>query len=308
MTLAPLALPVAGDTPLHRIRVGAVEVYPLLQVRYRADPTLFFPDIATWPVDPDAWYWRAPYLDEGRLTIDMGGFLLRTPDRAILVDLGVGDGKRRPNPNFDDRHDQWLSTLSRTGTPPERIDTVVFTHLHIDHVGYATTRVDDRWLPTFPAADHLVSRDELRYWSSPSSRAQLERLGDYIADSVLPLDDAGVLTPVDADHVITDEVRLVPAPGHTPGNVCVEIRSHGRRAVFAGDMIHHALQLAFPEHSTDYCVDDDLATRSRRALLESMAPDDLLFPAHFPGGLPGRVRPDGAGGFQYEVVAGEVLA
>jgi glyoxylase-like metal-dependent hydrolase (beta-lactamase superfamily II) len=244
----------------------------------------------------------------GRLAIDMGGFLLRTPDRAILVDLGVGDGKQRPNPNFHKRSDDWLPALARTGTDAERIDTVVFTHLHIDHVGYATTRSGDGWAPTFPAATHLVTQEELAYWDSPSSRAQLTRLGDYIADSVRPLERAGVLAVVPSDHEISEEVRLFPSPGHTPGNVCVEIRSRGERAVFSGDMIHHAIQLAFPQHSTDYCVDEELATRSRLDLLESMSADDLLFPAHFPGGLPGRVRPDGAGGFHYEVEPGEVLS
>lgn len=307
MTLAPLAIPRAPDAAQHRIRVGAVDVYPILQLHYLADPAMFFPGIRSWPIDPQAWYWQEPYVVDGRLAIDMGGFLLRTRDRAILVDLGVGDGKQRPNPHFDHRADDWLRTLARAGTGADSIDTVVFTHLHIDHVGYATSRVGDRWVPSFPGASHLVTSDELAYWDSASSRAQLSRLGDYIADSVRPLEEAGVLTAVPADHEITDEVRLFAAPGHTPGNVCVEIRSEGERAVFAGDMIHHAVQLAFPQHSTDYCVDEELATGSRRHLLEGMGPDDLLFPAHFPGGLPGRVRPDGAGGFRFDVEPGEVI-
>lgn len=307
MTLAPLALPLAPDHARHRIRVGAVDVHPILQLHYRADPTLFFPGIRTWPVDEAAWYWREPYVVDGRLSIDMGGFLVRTRDRAILIDLGVGDGKERPNPNFHERNDGWLRALTRTGTDAADIDTVVFTHLHIDHVGYATTRAGGTWLPTFPGATHLVTREELDYWDSASSRAQLTRLGDYIADSIRPLEAAGLLAAVASDHEISDEVRLFPSPGHTPGNVCIEIRSEGERAVFSGDMIHHAVQLAFPQHSTDYCVDEDLATESRRRLLDGLGADDLLFPAHFPGGLPGRVRADGSGGYSYDVEPGEVL-
>ena len=307
MTLAPLVLPPRSVDPIRRIRVGAVEVMPVLQLRYRVDPSLFFPDVASWPIDEDAWYWRAPFLDDGRLVVDMGGFLLRAGDRTILVDAGVGDGKPRPNPNFAGRTDGWLERLERAGAHPDEVDTVVFTHLHIDHVGYATTRADEAWVPTFRNARHLVTEAELAFWSSAEAQAQRRRLGDYVADSVLPLRDAGLLSIVEPDHRLTDEIRLVAAPGHTPGNVCLEIRSQGQRAVFSGDMIHHPLQLAFPDRSTDYCVDGDDATRSRRRLLEGLGPDDLLFPAHFPDALPGRVRADGRGGYRYETVAGEVV-
>jgi glyoxylase-like metal-dependent hydrolase (beta-lactamase superfamily II) len=108
---------------------------------------------------------------------------------------------------------------------------------------------------------------------------------------------------VEPDLRICDEVRLVPAAGHTPGNVCVEVSSEGQRAVFAGDMVHHALQLAFPDRSTDFCVDARGASEARQALLREIADRDvLLFPAHFPNSLPGRIRTDPAGGYRYETL------
>jgi glyoxylase-like metal-dependent hydrolase (beta-lactamase superfamily II) len=85
--------------------------------------------------------------------------------------------------------------------------------------------------------------------------------------------------------------------------VCVEVSSQGRRAVFAGDMVHHALQLAFPERSTDFCVDAGAASEARQELLREIADRDvLLFPAHFPNSLPGRIVTDPAGGYRYEMV------
>lgn len=307
MMLSPLVLPRRDDEPVRRIQVGNVAVYPVLQLRYRTDPSLFFPDIEHWQTEPDAWYWSEPFVDDGRLVIDMGGFLLRTPNRAILVDAGVGNGKARPNPSFDHREDDWIAALAATGTTADQIDTVVFTHLHIDHVGFATTWTGTHWVPTFSNATHLVTAQELGYWTGRSSGSHTRRLGDYVSDSVLPISDAGLLSVVSPHLELTDEIRLFPAPGHTPGNICVEIQSQGQRAIFTGDMIHHALQLAFPEHSTDYCIDADQATDSRRQLLQSLGPGDLLFPAHFPDTLPGRVAPDGRGGFTFEPVAGEVI-
>jgi glyoxylase-like metal-dependent hydrolase (beta-lactamase superfamily II) len=295
-------------TAERRVRIGAVTVTPVVQLHYRVDPLRFFPDLDLAAIDEDAWFWRPPYREDGMLVIDMGGFVVRTPGRTLLVDAGIGNGKRRPNPLFDGRDDDWLAALHRAGAPPEEIDTVVFTHLHVDHVGFATRFDGAAWVPAFPNARYLTTAAELTHWTSAAAAGDRARLGDYLTDSVLPLRDAGVLDLVEPDLRICEEVRLRPAPGHTPGNVCVEISSHGERGVFAGDMVHHALQLAFPDRSTDFCVDACGATAARQELLRDIADQDvLLFPAHFPQSAPGRVVTDPAGGYRYEVVEGDPL-
>lgn len=286
-----------------QVRVGAVTIAPVVQLHYRVDPLRFFPDIDTATIDEGAWYWRPPYREDGFLVIDIGGFVVRTPHGTVLVDAGVGNGKTRPNPNFDGRDDDWFAALHQLGAAPEEVDTVVFTHLHVDHVGFATRFDGSAWVPAFPNAEHLTTAAELEYWTGESADGDLTRLGDYIGDSVLPLRDAGVLRIVEPDHRICPEMRLVPAAGHTPGNVYVEVSSEGQRAVFAGDMVHHALQLAFPERSTDYCVDQARASAARQELLRDIADRDvLLFPAHFPNSAPGRVVTEPAGGYRYEMV------
>lgn len=307
MTITPMARTRDATAPLRRIDVGAVSIHPLVQLHYRVDPARFFPGIAEWSLDEEGWYWHAPYIESGALVIDMGGFLVRTPDRVILIDAGVGNGKSRPNPNFDHRNDDWLGLLTQLGLTVDDVDTVLFTHLHVDHVGFATTWVDGQWRPTFPHARYHTTAAELEYWTSPAATVEMTRLGDYIADSILPLQAAGVLELSPPELVVSEHVRLIPAPGHTPGNVCVEVRSEGRRAVFAGDMIHHPLQLAFPQRSTDYCIDDVGAASARERLLNSMGPDDLLFPAHFPGSIPGRVSADPTGGYRFAPDGGETV-
>jgi glyoxylase-like metal-dependent hydrolase (beta-lactamase superfamily II) len=295
-------------TPLRRVRVGTVTITPLVQFHYRVHPLRFFPDLDLSTVDEDAWYWRPPYCEDGFLVIDMGGFVVRTPERTVLVDAGVGNGKSRPNPLFTGRDDAWFAALHRAGVTPDEVDTVVFTHLHVDHVGYATRFDGSTWVPAFPNARHLTTAAELAHWTGGSAAGDVARLGDYVGDSVLPLRDAGVLDLVEPDLRLCAEIRLVPAAGHTPGNVCVEVDSAGQRAVFAGDMVHHALQLAFPERSTDFCVDQAGASEARQALLRDIADRDvLLFPAHFPDSAPGRVVTDPAGGYRYEMVEGEPL-
>jgi len=285
--------------PLHEFRVGSISVVPLVQFHYRVDIERFFPDAADWPLDRSAWYWQEPYVAGEQLVIDMGGFLVRAGDRTIIVDAGVGDAKTRPNPEFDSRHDDWTGLLGPLGIAESDIDTVLFTHLHVDHVGNATRRDGDVWVPAFPRAEHFVAAAEIDYWTGPGAQGDLDRLGNYLQDSILPLREAGVLTTTTGDYEVAEGVRVVERPGHTPGNVCIEVESDGARAVFVGDMVHHAVQLAFPEWSTDYCVEYEQAATARRALLSDLGPDDLLFAAHFPGSNPGRVRPTAGGGFRY---------
>jgi glyoxylase-like metal-dependent hydrolase (beta-lactamase superfamily II) len=276
------------------VGIGDITIVPLVQLRRAMPPQRLFDQI-----DPDAprdgWYWRDPYVTpSGDLVLDMGGFLVRTPTATLLVDCGVGNGKNRAVEAFHHRADDWFGRLRSAGVERADVDLVVFTHLHGDHVGYATTLRDGRWEPSFPNARHLVTAAELEFWTGPGAAGQLARIGDHVADGVRPLLDAGVLDLVPPDHEVAAGVRLVAAAGHTPGNVCVEVRSGGDRALFCGDMVHHAIQLAYPEWSTTFCVDRPAATAARRRLLADAAGSGaLLVPAHFPGCLPGRVTRSG---------------
>jgi glyoxylase-like metal-dependent hydrolase (beta-lactamase superfamily II) len=278
--------------------LGDVEITPLVQLHRVMRPLVYFDELAEEETERTGWYWRPPYAeaDSGDLGLDMGGFLLRTGERTILVDTGIGNDKDRPVDAFHHRHDDWLGALAKAGARPEDVDTVVFTHLHVDHVGYATSLVAGQWVPTFPRARYLTTAAELEFWGGPDVAGQYARLGDYFSDSVRPLLDAGVVDVVPPDHDVAPGITLTPAAGHTPGNVCVDVRSAGARAVFCGDMVHHPLQLAHPSWSTNFCVDKPGAAVARERLLAEVADTDtLLVPAHFPGSMPGHVVRSGAG-------------
>ncbi|GGM07303.1 MULTISPECIES: MBL fold metallo-hydrolase [Micromonospora] len=279
------------------IRIGDVTIHPLVEEpRYLAAPHVFFPQLDEDPQPADAWYLQPPHVDAatGQIVLNIQPLLVLTGDRVILLDTGGGNGKVRTSPGFHLRQRPFWDNFSRLGLTPDDVDTVVLTHLHVDHVGFATTADGDGWVPSFRNARYLLTRQEFDFWTGPGGRAGLERTGDYVADSVLPLHTAGVLDFVAPDLTLTPEVRLVPAFGHTPGNLFVEIASRGERAVYAGDGIHHAVQLAHPEWSTRYCVDGHGSAAQRRALLDSIADTaTILIPAHFPVPTAGRVVRDG---------------
>ncbi len=103
-------------------------------------------------------------------------------------------------------------------------------------------------------------------------------------DSVLPVLEAGQVDLVDDGHEVTHGISITPAPGHTPGNIVIELNDNKCRAVMSGDTIHHPVQIERPEWSSNFCLDPLESATTRQALLERLADQDvILLPAHFAG-------------------------
>ena len=164
-------------------------------------------------------------------------------------------------------HTSFLADLEQAGFPRESIDYVLCTHLHVDHVGWNTMLVDDRWIPTFPHARYLIGRKEWEHWSVDQSKF----VKDPIDDSVRPVIDADLAEFVEPDHKLTDEVWLESTPGHTPGHFSVRISSGGHDAVITGDLMHHPIQFLHPEWNCGADSIPEMARATRRAFIERYA-------------------------------------
>lgn len=237
--------------------------------------------------------WLAPHFmdDEGRLIMSIHALILETPDVTIIVDTCLGNDKPRDIPNWNMLQGPFLEDLVEAGYPRETIDTVLCTHLHVDHVGWNTMLVDDKWVPTFPNARYLMAEKEYQYWTEEADQGEY---GDVIADSVLPVFDAGLVDLVPMDYQITDEICLEPTPGHTPGHVSVHIKSQGEEALITGDCFHHPCQIARPEWSSsaDYNAEDGIVTRN--SLLRKYTDEPILIiGTHFATPTAGYLKRDG---------------
>lgn len=237
--------------------------------------------------------WLAPHFmdDEGRLIMSIHALILETPDVTIIVDTCLGNDKPRDIPNWNMLQGPFLEDLIEAGYPRETIDTVLCTHLHVDHVGWNTMLVDDKWVPTFPNARYLMAEKEYQYWTEEADQGEY---GDVIADSVLPVFDAGLVDLVPMDYQITDEICLEPTPGHTPGHVSVHIKSQGEEALITGDCFHHPCQIARPEWSSsaDYNAEDGIVTRN--SLLRKYSDEPILIiGTHFATPTAGHLKRDG---------------
>jgi glyoxylase-like metal-dependent hydrolase (beta-lactamase superfamily II) len=206
--------------------------------------------------------------DEVMLRIQV--FLIEIGGRLVLVDAGVGDNKERPNrPTW---HRRSTDFLARLGVPPEDISLVLFTHLHADHVGWATRLHGERWVPTFPRARHVVTEAEYAHWAA-------QRYAP-VMDSIEPLREAGLLDLVPPGHAPIPGLRFRPLPGHTPAQAGVLIEAARERVLLSADVLHHALQLAAPQIVSAFCSSPDEARATRAALLEEAAEGLGLVTAH----------------------------
>ncbi len=242
--------------------------------------------------------WLEPdFATADRLLLSTHSFGITLAGVRVLVDTGIGNGKTRANSAWHNLDTLYLDRLDAAGYAPETVDLVILTHLHADHVGWNTRLTSTgQWEPTFPHARYLVARAEDNYWSGADmddSRRQM------FTDSVEPIRAAGLLDTIDVPEKglnILDGLRVVPRPGHTPGQLSVHLASGTHAAVISGDTLHHPVQLADHHLCSSVDIDPAQAVRTRRALLTEIADTDtILFGSHFPSPTAGTVVTDGHG-------------
>jgi glyoxylase-like metal-dependent hydrolase (beta-lactamase superfamily II) len=237
--------------------------------------------------------WLAPHFadENGRLKGEIKGFVVETPTKRIMVDTCVGNDKDRPNiPNWDKMQTHFLKELQGAGFPRESFDVVLCTHLHVDHVGWNTLRVGEKWVPTFPNARYLIAEEEYNHWCEDDEEDQAQ----VMSDSVEPVFQAGLADLVSLDHRVCDEVCLTPTVGHTPGHVSVLIESGGETAIISGDFVHHPCQIARPHWASTADSDQYQSTKTRESVFADLAgTPTLLIGTHFAAPCAGRIVRDG---------------
>ncbi|MBV1906016.1 MAG: MBL fold metallo-hydrolase [Pseudomonadales bacterium] len=272
-------------------QIGNVRITKIVEEDNPVPGKFVLPDATPDKVREIPWLSPNFITPEGWLKMSIHALIIETQGKKIMVDTCLGNDKPRPNKAWAMRKGPFLDDLASAGHPRESIDYVICTHLHVDHVGWNTMLVNDKWVPTFPNARYLFARKE---WEAWKEEGDSEHFGPVLADSVQPVIDAGLADLVEWDHKINDEIWLEPTPGHTPGHVSVRISSGGENAVITGDMTHHPCQLARPEWSCFADSDAKKAIQTRWDFYAGLAgKPTLVIGTHFSPPTAGHIVKDG---------------
>lgn len=286
-----------GELEIHRAIESEVPIF---------DTFTFFPDATREVVEANKDWLMPRYIDPKTIEVILciQSYVIRTSHHTILVDTCVGNHKSRPaRPSWHMQNSPFIEELGSVGVRPEEVDFVLCTHLHVDHVGWNTKLLDGRWVPTFPNAKYIFSRNEFELWAARYEKGETVPVPLVYEDSVLPIVEAGQAIIVEDTHQIDDGMWLEPAPGHTPGHVMLNLKSGEETALMSGDVIHHPLQLIRPEWSSRACEDPHLSAVSRTKMLERVADTNtLLCPAHFGSPTMGHVISHATDGFRYRLI------
>jgi glyoxylase-like metal-dependent hydrolase (beta-lactamase superfamily II) len=217
--------------------------------------------------------------DNGQFAFPYNCLLIRAGRRIALVDTGMGAEEAR---HSGEPAGQLMDSLAGSGITADQVDLVIISHAHSDHIGGLTVPAGGRRVPVFTGARHYFWQAEWDFWTSERGLAQVpEDLADAARMHLPPVRQAGLVELVSEETEVLPGVRLLPAPGHTPGHLVVALTSGHDGALYLGDAIIDEANLAHPGWVSMVEWDPSMAIATRTALIDkAIAENRLLIAFH----------------------------
>jgi glyoxylase-like metal-dependent hydrolase (beta-lactamase superfamily II) len=213
---------------VHRTTIGDFELTIVSDGKYLLDGGAFF-----GVVPKVMWAKKVNVDDKNRVLTGLNSLLVRTGDRNILIETGIGNKLSERMIRFYGQPAELLDNMSAGGVSPEDIDIVINTHLHFDHCGWNTIRTNDRIVPTFPKAKYYVQEGE---WKHACRQFERDRIS-YITDNYDPLINTGQMELLRGDREIIPGISVRVFRGHTAHMQAVIIAGSGRKVCYISDLI-----------------------------------------------------------------------
>jgi glyoxylase-like metal-dependent hydrolase (beta-lactamase superfamily II) len=271
--------------PESRLSVGNVEILSItdIDVDFPIPLTQVFPDVPLEAWAPYKQRYPEVFIGPDHCRVHFGGFLLRSQGRTILVDTGLGSNATNPGTVAafgGGEEGRLLPELQAAGVHPEDVDTVFFTHLHPDHVGWNLIRGGANPRPTFPRARYVTHQADWNTFRTPEVQEHFPF--QYWEETLGPLENLGVLDLLSGEQALTSEITALPTPGHTPGSMSLAMASEGQHALIIGDVTTNPAHVAEVDWVCAFDMDPALAVETRRQMLDrAEAENARLIACHF---------------------------
>ena len=246
-------------------------------------PTAMYPTSSE-----EGWEKYAQLLDDqGRIVVSIGGFLIQTGNEKILMDLGFGP-MTIDFPGFGPfMGGQYMESLAQTGVTPDQITQVVYSHLHLDHVGWTSQEVNGKRVLSFPNARHLCTQADWDFWIGDESG-----MGPSLETVVAPLKE--VIQFVSGGDKLAPGLTVLSTPGHTPGHISLRIDAGNDASndvvYLIVDLLHSAVQFSEADWHVAFDIDPALGRKTREGIYAEISkPNVLIADGHFSGNVFGRL-------------------
>ena len=271
------------QAPMRSVTVGANTVTFLPDGGGMVVPTAIFPASTA-----EGWLSYPSLLDEdGRFVTSIGGFLIKAGDKLIAVDTGFGP-MTVEFPGFGPfSGGHYQKSFEATGYKREDVTDVIFTHLHLDHVGWTTIEVDGQRELMYPNARYWCAQAEWEFWHGGDNP-----VGPHPEFVQKPLEN--IIQFVGDGAEIAPGVKVISTPGHTPGHLSLVVEGGDERLFLTADVFHGAAQLSEPDWSVAFDNDPAAARATREALYPELTkPNTICVVNHFSNEVFGRIIPAG---------------
>ena len=286
------APPVAVQGPgVHRTKVGSFQVTALY------DGTWFLPidgkfvrnasGMAVNRALADA------FLPPRIMPISFTALLVNTGTKLVLIDTGTAG-------QVVDTAGVMIDNLSVAGVTPDKIDTILISHFHPDHIDGIKTKEGAK---VFANAEILVPEPEWAYWMNDANMAGVAKpVQRYFLNAKRIFGDiANEVRRFKPGAEIVPGITSIPAYGHTPGHTAFAIHSGNQSMLAMSDTVRNPYLFArYPDWQPIFDMDGTLAVKTRRRMLDRAVADRMLVEAyHFPFPASGHMVKRGAG---YELI------
>ncbi|MGR9343815.1 MBL fold metallo-hydrolase [Rhizobium leguminosarum] len=153
-------------------------------------------------------------------------YLVEDGERRILIDAGAAGSIGQTG--------QLPQALAAIGLKPDKIDAVIVTHMHQDHMGGLVLGGKNN----YPGAELYIDRRDITHWTDPAKRSGAP---EYLQTSFRMAEEVVRLYPrlqaIDGEREIMRGVSIVDLTGHTPGHIGVRVEDGGKSMIMVSDMI-----------------------------------------------------------------------